>query len=116
MRNRWVARVQPQIHDELAARREGDKPLWVTEIGSSSRSAARECVTEAQHAAYLQTFLNLARAASRSSYLRALYAFGLRDLARHPRDNEQPRFGLPRSDLSHKPAWWVLHDAATGKS
>jgi hypothetical protein len=102
-----------QVHMELVAHGDGDKPLWVTEIGWSTCSGTDLCVSEAQQAAYLRTFLSLART-TWSSYVRAVFVYALRDLAPGPRDNRLDWFGLLRPDLSRKPAWWVLHDAAAG--
>jgi hypothetical protein len=103
-----------QVHEKLVAHGDGGKPLWVTEIGWSTCSGADGCVSEAQQAAYLRTFLRLART-TWSTYVRAVFVFGLRDLAPAPRDDRDAWFGLLRPDLSRKPAWWVLHDAATGQ-
>jgi hypothetical protein len=101
-----------QVHAELVAHGDGDKPLWVTEIGWSTCSGDDLCVSEAQQAAYLRTFLRLA-STTWSSYVRAVFVYSLRDLAPAPRDERVAWYGLLRPDLSRKPAWWVLHEAAT---
>jgi hypothetical protein len=100
-----------QIHTELQAHGDGDKPLWVTEIGWSTCVGDDVCVSEAQQAAYLRTFLRLA-STTWSAYVRAVFIYSLRDLAPGPLDNRLLWFGLLRPDLSRKPAWWVLHDAS----
>jgi Beta-galactosidase len=102
-----------QVHTELMAHGDGDKPLWVTEIGWSTCSETDVCVTEAQQAEYLRTFLRLAHT-TWSSYVRAVFVYSLRDLGPAPRDNRLDWYGLLRPDLSRKPAWQVLHDAASG--
>jgi hypothetical protein len=104
------AQVQ-QARAELIAHGDGDKPLWVTEIGWSTCSGLDVCVTEAQQAAYLRTFLTLASTAWRQ-YVQAVFVFALRDLAPNPPDNRDAWFGLLRPDLSRKPAWYVLRAAA----
>jgi Cellulase (glycosyl hydrolase family 5) len=98
---------------ELVAHGDADKPLWVTEIGWSTCAGASDCVTQSQQASYLHEFLRLATTTWRS-YVRAVFVYDLRDIAPNPPDNDQAWFGLLRPDLSKKPAWWVLHDAATG--
>jgi len=100
-----------QVHAELAARGDGDKPLWVTEIGWSTCSGASDCVTEAQQAQYLEEFLRDA-VTIWSSYVRAVFVYDLRDIAPAPADDQQAWFGLLRPDLSRKPAWTVLHNFA----
>lgn len=104
------ARVE-QVHAELAAHGAGDKPLWVTEIGWSTCSGASGCVTEAEQAQYLGEFLHDAVTTWRS-YVRAVFVYDLRDIAPAPADDEEAWFGLLRPDLSHKPAWAVLHEFA----
>jgi polysaccharide biosynthesis protein PslG len=100
-----------QVHAELAAHGDGDKPLWVTEIGWSTCSGASECVTEAEQAQYLEEFLHDAVTIWRS-YVRAVFVYDLRDIAPAPADDQEAWFGLLRPDLSRKPAWTVLHDFA----
>ena len=102
-----------EAHRELAAHGDGGKPLWVTEIGWSTCTGADDCVSEGQQAAYLRTFLKLARTTWRS-YVRAVFVYDLRDLAPNPPDDREAWFGLLRPNLSRKPAWQALHNAATG--
>jgi hypothetical protein len=104
-----------QIHDEFAAHGDGGKPVWVTEVGWSTCAGTAGCVTEAQQAAYLRTFLHLARTTWRS-YVRAVFVYELRDSAPKPRDDLEAWFGLLRPDLSRKPAWRVLRNAAGADS
>ncbi|MBV9194659.1 MAG: cellulase family glycosylhydrolase [Solirubrobacterales bacterium] len=106
-----AAQVQ-QAHSDLIAHGDGDKPLWVTEIGWSTCSGGTNCVTEAQQASYLRTFLTLSRTSWRS-YLRAVMVYALRDFAPARVDNREAWFGLIRPNLSHKPAWQVLRHATT---
>jgi hypothetical protein len=102
-----------QVRRELVADGYGNKPVWVTEIGWSTCSGADVCVSEAQQATYLQTFLKLADTTWRS-YVRAVFVYDLRDVAPNPVDDREAWFGLVRPDLTHKPAWQVLHEAAQG--
>jgi hypothetical protein len=101
-----------QIHAAFAAHGDGDKPFWVTEIGWSTCQGNDTCVTESEQAQYLKSFIMLSET-SWASYVRAVYVFGLRDLAPGARDNPQNWYGLLRPDLTRKPAWYVLHDFAT---
>lgn len=100
-----------QAHAELAAHGDGDKPLWVTEIGWSTCSGSSGCVTEAEQAQYLKEFLHDAVTTWRA-YVRAVFVYDLRDIAPNPADDREAWFGLLRPDLSRKPAWSVLHDFA----
>jgi polysaccharide biosynthesis protein PslG len=100
-----------QVHAELAAHGDGDKPLWVTEIGWSTCSGTSGCVTEATQAQYLNEFLHDAETTWRS-YVRAVFVYDLRDIAPSPAEDREAWFGLLRPDLSRKPAWTVLHDFA----
>lgn len=100
-----------QAHAELAAHGDGDKPLWVTEIGWSTCAGTSGCVTESQQASYLASFLRSSITTWRS-YVRAVFVYDLRDFALNPRDNREAWFGLLRPDLSRKPAWSVLRTFA----
>jgi polysaccharide biosynthesis protein PslG len=102
-----------QVHAELAAHGDGDKPLWVTEIGWSTCAGASGCVTEAEQARYLEEFLHDSLTTWRA-YVRAVFVYDLRDIAPSPADDPQGWFGLLRPDLSRKPAWWVLRAFAVG--
>jgi hypothetical protein len=102
-----------QAHADLVARGDGDKPLWVTEIGWSTCSDPSICVTQTQQAQYLERFLGLTRTVWRS-YVKAVFVYDLRDIAPAASDNAQADFGVLSADLSHKPAWSVLHAFATG--
>jgi hypothetical protein len=100
-------------HRDLVARGDGDKPIWVTEIGWPTCSGGDNCVNDAQQASYLRTFLNLAATTWRS-YVRAVFIYGLRDLAPAPLNDPYAWYGLLRPDLTRKPAWQVLRDATRG--
>jgi hypothetical protein len=102
-----------QAHAELVAHGDGDKPLWVTEIGWSTCSGLDVCVSQAQQAQYLRTFLTSARTSWRA-YVQAVFIYALRDLAPNPPNERDAWFGLLRPDLTRKPAWYVLHAAAQG--
>ena len=101
-----------QIHQQFADRGDGDRPFWVTEIGWSTCRGGDECVSETEQAQYLKSFLALSTT-TWSSYVRAVYVFGLRDHAPGARDDPQNWYGLLRPDLTRKPAWYVLRDFAT---
>lgn len=108
--NEPAAQVE-QAHSDLVAHGDGNKPIWVTEIGWSTCLGVEDCVTEPQQARYLRSFLASARATWRS-YVRAVFVFALRDAPLKPRDDMEAWFGLLRPDLSHKPVWQVLADVA----
>ena len=84
-----------QVHQELVAHGDGSKPLWVTEIGWSTCAGADLCVTEAQQASYLRTFLSLAGTAWKP-YVRAVFVYALRDSAPHLRSDREAWYGLLR--------------------
>lgn len=104
-----------QAHADLVAQGDGNKPLWITEIGWSTCFETAGCVSEAEQASYLRTILRLARTTWRP-YVRAVFVYALRDLAPAPSDEGEAWFGLIRPNLSHKPAWHVLYDAARGSA
>ena len=108
----WPARRIERVRAELAAHGLAGKPLWVTEIGWSTCTGDHVCVTQAQQARYLRTFLDLANTTWRS-FVRAVFAYQLRDQAPNPPNDRDAWFGLLRADLTRKAAWKVLHDAAT---
>lgn len=101
-----------QAHAELAARGDGDKPVWVTEIGWSTCSGSTACVSEGQQASYLAAFLRLA-VTTWHSYVRAVFVYDLRDIAPAPASDSEAWYGLLRPDLSRKPAWSVLRGFAS---
>jgi hypothetical protein len=100
------------VHATMAAHGDGAVPLWITEIGWSTCPASPYCVnSERVQADYLAQALRLA-GTTWSSYVRAMFVFGLREYApRRPGDKES-WFGLLRPDYSPKPAWGVLAAAA----
>jgi hypothetical protein len=97
-----------RAHAELAAHGDGNKPVWVTEIGWSTCSGPGVCVTEGQQALYLAELLRLSVTTWRS-YVRAVFVYDLRDIGPAPASDPEAWYGLLRPDLTRKPAWSVLH-------
>ena len=104
-----------RVRQEFIAHAAAAKPVWITEIGWSTCVGDSVCVSEDQQASYLQSFLRLAHT-SWAGYVRAVFVYDLRDSAPAPADDVGAWFGLLSAKLSHKPAWQVLRDAATGRS
>jgi hypothetical protein len=103
-----------ETHAVLAAHGDGDKPIFLSEIGwSASRgmcargaSAGRKAagVSEAQQAAYLKLAY---RCLAAYPYVRAALWFSARDVTAE--DTELGRYGLLRYDNTRRPAWDALH-------
>ena len=100
------------VRRELIAHGDGDRPLWVTEVGWSTCTGNQYCVSSARQAAYLREFLKLARTSWRS-FVRAVFVYDLRDSGAHPRTDVPAWYGLLAPDLFRKPAWYVLRAAAS---
>jgi hypothetical protein len=101
------------IHATMAAHGDGAVPIWITEVGWSTCPSSSDCVSESVQADYLRRTLRLAET-NWSSYVRALFVFGLREFGPQQPDNKEQWFGVLRPDLSIKQAWRVLAGAARG--
>ena len=101
-RDPWYARYIDEILRVMAARGDGARPVWITEVGRTT--AGHElAVSEAQQAGNIEpTF----RVALRRPQVQRIYYYALRD------DGES--FGLFRSDGTPKPAAARLRDLCRG--
>ncbi len=105
------------VHKVMADHGDGDKPIWMTELGWSSTT--RTCsnghwagqkpagVGEPDQARYLQQALHCI---GFDPYVKVALWFNLQDNG--TADSELNRYGLLRSDHSRKPSWDAFHDVA----
>jgi len=84
-----------------------DVPLYVTEMGWPTHSAANGTSPQLSAAYLARTYL-LART---MPYLRGLWWYDFQDDGWRAEYNEH-NFGIVRPDLTAKPAYWVLRDVA----
>jgi hypothetical protein len=92
----------PAMHAILRAHGDGDKGLWLTELGFSSCGAGdRWCVNEAQQAEYVADSLRIVRG---WPFVRAATIYNLRNKGSDPLDREH-QFGLVHADFTPKPAF-----------
>jgi hypothetical protein len=106
------------VHDVMAAHGDGDKPIWMTELGwtTTTSTCARGMwagkkasgVTEAQQAANLREAYHCM---SGYPYMEAGMWFTIKDLATG--NDELDHYGLARRDNSHKASWDAFHSVAT---
>ena len=106
------------VHDVRVANGQGDKPIWMTELGWTT--ATSTCgrgmwagqkpagVSEAQQAANLREAYHCLAG---YPYVQAGLWFTLKDTNGH--GDELDHYGLQRIDSSHKPAWDAFHSVAT---
>lgn len=102
----WKTRL---LYDEWAGRGAA-RPVWITEAGQCTSAAAPNCVSEAEQAAAVKFYVADVRA---TSYIKALFVFTHREAGGDP-TNRENWFGIVRSDLSPKPAFWAYRDALAG--
>jgi Big-like domain-containing protein len=106
------------VHDVMVANGQGDKPIWMTELGwtTATSTCARGMwagqkaagVSEAQQAANLREAYHCLTG---YPYVQAGLWFTLQDTNGH--GDELDHYGLQRIDSSHKPAWDAFHSVAT---
>jgi Bacterial Ig domain len=106
------------VHDVMAANGQGDKPIWMTELGwtTATSTCARGMwagqkpagVSEAQQAANLREAYHCLAG---YPYVAAGLWFTLKDTNVH--GDELDHYGLQRLDGSHKPSWDAFHSVAT---
>jgi hypothetical protein len=106
------------VHDVMAANGQGDKPIWMTELGWTT--ATSTCgrgmwagqkpagVSEAQQAANLREAYHCLAG---YPYVQAGLWFTLKDTNGH--GDELDHYGLQRLDGSPKPSWDAFHSVAT---
>lgn len=90
-------------HD-IAAARQADKPIWITEIGWSTAAAVGDAVTEDTQANYLRL---AATSALGKQGVERMFVFGW-DRSSGVAGDREGNYGLQRADGSMKPAWWAI--------
>jgi Bacterial Ig domain len=106
------------VHDVMVANGQGNKPIWMTELGWTT--ATSTCgrgmwagqkpagVSEAQQAANLREAYHCLAG---YPYVETGLWFTLKDTSGH--GDELDHYGLQRIDSSHKPSWDAFHSVAT---
>jgi Bacterial Ig domain len=106
------------VHDVMVANGQGDKPIWMTELGWTT--ATSTCgrgmwagqkpagVSEAQQAANLREAYHCLAG---YPYVQTGLWFTLKDTSGH--GDELDHYGLQRIDSSHKPSWDAFRSVAT---
>jgi len=106
------------VHDVMVANGQGDKPIWMTELGWTT--ATSTCgrgmwagqkaagVSEAQQAANIREAYHCLAG---YPYVQVGLWFTLKDTNSH--GDELDHYGLQRIDGSHKPAWDAFRSVAT---
>ena len=99
-----------EIRKSMLARGD-DKPIWFTEFGWST--STQECgVSEATQADYLTKAFKLA---AQDSYVQVAFWYNFRNnYWMHDADDVESRYGLLRSDFSHKPSYDAFKACASG--
>lgn len=110
LRGRQTGRIV-EIRDELARRGDGEKKLWITEVGwpTCPRRVSERCVTESTQRRRIAQVMELARTRWRG-FVDAIFVFGQQD---GPRTlvAAEPFYGLLRRDGTPKPAWTAFRSA-----
>jgi len=106
------------VHDVMVANGQGDKPIWMTELGwtTATSTCARGMwagqkpagVSEAQQAANLREAYHCLAG---YPYVETGLWFTLKDTSGH--GDELDHYGLQHVDSSHKPAWDAFRSVAT---
>lgn len=108
---RTLAAVR-DLHELMAARGDGDKAIWLTELGWSTHENTQDTpgwargVSPSVQADYLYRALDEVR--DRHPYVSRVYWYAERD--RSTGDEHHDSFGLLTEDLQPKPAYWALVD------
>jgi hypothetical protein len=93
------------MRDEMLAGGDGAKPIWITECGAPTGTAAA-AVSDAVQAQMLDIIMGYARTAP---WIGPAFVFSIRDGGRDASDPEQ-NFGILRFDFSPKPAYGVVSE------
>jgi len=105
--SRWQTPRIDEIKAKLAAHGDGDKHMWITEVGWTTCPSNPACASESEQASYVQQMFDMIRS-DYSSSVDAVFLYGFHDLnPGDPSDKEQ-WFGFIRRDGSFKPAWQTL--------
>jgi hypothetical protein len=104
---RWQVRRLEQIKAKFADHGDGDKHLWITEVGWTTCPANSACSTESEQARHIERLFEMLRT-DYSSLVDAVFLYGFHDLNPGDGDDKEQWFGLIRRDGSFKPAWETL--------
>ena len=105
-RDRSQTRRVEELDAILAENGDGEKPIWITEIGWSTCPSGHECVGEEEQAEYLRQTFDLLE--ERWSFVEAVFVYHLNDYEPRADDDKEPWFGLRRPDGTEKPAFEVF--------
>ena len=103
----------PLMESTLATHGDGDKGLWLTELGWPSclpGGTDSWCVTQDQQAQYVGDAL---RIAATWPFVKATVIYNFRNTGTSATDRES-QFGLVNNDFTLKPAYAAFHDAVSG--
>jgi hypothetical protein len=103
----------PWMQSILAAHGDGEKGLWLTELGWSSCLPGGNdswCVTQEQQAQYVHDALQIAAG---WPFVKAAVIYNLRNTGTDPNDRES-QFGLVNRDFTLKPSYASFKNALTG--
>lgn len=103
---RWQTRRVEEIRAILKRRGDGEKKLWITEIGWSTCIEGLECVSETDQAQYLVDLFGLVEGPWRS-FIDAVFVYTLTDYYAVAGDKEGS-FGLLGPRGGAKPAWRAI--------
>ena len=97
------------LHDIMTTHGDERGLLWATEAGASTCGAHPDCVSEAEQAERVGTYIRVAR---QFPYVKALIIYNLRDRGAPPSNNPNLGYGLVRRDLRPKPSLAAFRAAA----
>jgi hypothetical protein len=104
---RWQTRRLEEVRNFLVAHGDGEKKVWLTEIGWPTCPGDSTCVSERTQAAYLRSLFKLTRTRWRG-YVDAVFIYMLQDYRPSSGDAREGYFGIRRADGEAKPAWRTL--------
>jgi hypothetical protein len=105
--SRWQFRRIEEIRAKLQAHGDGDKHLWITEVGWTTCTSSPGCVSEAQQSANVSKMFEMIHA-DYGSLVDAVFLYGFQDLNPGTPSDKEQWFGFIRRDGSFKPAWQAL--------
>lgn len=102
----------PWIRDIMAAQGDGEKGIWLTEMGSSTCNVitSKWCTPEAGQAEFTKDAFRIARD---WPYVKAVVSYNLRNKGTDPADRES-QFGLLHRDFTPKPGYAAFREALAG--
>jgi polysaccharide biosynthesis protein PslG len=109
--SRWQTRRLEEVRRFLVDHGDGEKGMWLTEIGWPTCPGDSTCVSERAQAAYLRSTFKLARTRWRD-YVDAVFIYSLVDYRPSRGPSREGYFGVLRADGRPKPAWRTLRRAS----